>query len=110
MIEEVESRPVEQILEAFNRAPAPEANLQIYEAVALTYRDLVRRKDITEPGAKILLYNQIRMNVAYLQFGGDAESGKSKKLDLWIRQTLLRYLPREVLENEKIFYALDWLK
>jgi len=50
------------------------------------------------------------MNVAYLQFGGDAESGKSKKLDLWIRQTLLRYLPREVLENEKVFYALDWLK
>jgi len=35
MIEEVESRPAEQILEAFNRAPAPEANLQIYEAVAL---------------------------------------------------------------------------
>jgi hypothetical protein len=107
ILAEVDLRSAQDIIDAFNRTTAPEANLQIYEAVAATYDDLVRRKQVTDPASKKSLYNQIRLNVAYLQFGGDPDAENGKKLDLWIRQTLFRHLPRELMENPAIFHSLD---
>ena len=107
LLEEVDLRSAREIIDEFNRTPAPQANLQIYEAVAATYADLVKRKEVTDAASKKQLYNQIRLNVAYLQFGGDPESENSRKLDLWIRQTLFRHLPRELMDDTAVFLSLD---
>lgn len=106
LLEEVDLRSAQEIIDEFNRTPAPQANLQIYEAVAATYAELVKRKEVTGAASKKNLYNQIRLNVAYLQFGGDPDSESSRKLDLWIRQTLVRHLPRELMDDPAVFHSL----
>ncbi|OGX35210.1 MAG: hypothetical protein A3C36_03105 [Omnitrophica WOR_2 bacterium RIFCSPHIGHO2_02_FULL_52_10] len=107
LLEEVDARSAREIIDEFNRTPAPLANLQIYEAVAATYAELVKRKEMTDAAAKKQLYNQIRLNVAYLQFGGDPEGENSRKLDLWIRQTLFRHLPRGLMDDPAVFHTLE---
>src|SRR3989338_5082888 len=85
LLAEVDNRPVQAIIDEFNRADFPEGNVQIYEAVAATYRDLAVRKELTAFEDKKSLYDSIRMNVAFLQFGGDIGHTGDKKLNQWIR-------------------------
>ena len=107
ILAEVDTRPLQAIVGEINEAPYPEGNLQIYEAVAATYRELVKAKEITEIGHKQSLYNSIRMNVAFLQFGGDINHTGDKLLHQWIRQELRRHLPEGLMENEQLFYSLE---
>ena len=104
---QVEDRPARQIMDEFNRTSAPQGNLQILEAVSATYQDLVDRKKVTDMEEKKQLYNLIRLNVAYLQFGGNIGYQGDKKINLWIRQTLARHLPQELMQNQQVFYTLD---
>ncbi|MEK7377063.1 MAG: hypothetical protein AABZ57_07910, partial [Candidatus Margulisiibacteriota bacterium] len=97
LLAEVDRRSANDICDEFNKTAAPEANVKIYEAVAATYDDLVKSKDIQDAAQKVHLYDQIRLNVAYIQFGGDPEYDGGKLLDRWIRQALVRYLPKDLM-------------
>ena len=106
ILREVDLRPLPMIIEEMNRTASPEGNLQIYEAVAATYQEIVDRKHITDSERKQSLYDSIRMNVAFMQFGGGIEHKGDKVLDRWIRQTLARHLPEGVFDNDQLFHSL----
>jgi len=111
LVADLDSRSVEDISIELRSTSSPEGNLQIYEAVAATFRDLVINGDVTDEAGKKNLYDQIRMNVAFIQFGGNPNNKSGKKIDRWIRQTLMKYLPRDLLKDEDMFYsAEEWSK
>jgi len=106
LLADVDTRSQNETIDEFNRAAFPEGNLQIYEAVAATYKELTQQKGITELNQKRRLYDFIRLNIAYLQFGGSIEQG-DKDLNRWIRQTLRRHLPKELFDNDQLFHSLE---
>jgi len=111
LVEDIEPRSVRDISEELHETASPEGNLQIFEAVAATYNDLVTVKDIVDEKGKKDLYDQIRLNVAFIQFGGDPNSQGGKKIDRWIRQALMKYLPRELMNDDEMFHSADeWKK
>ncbi len=106
LVAELDSRTVEDIFREFHATSSPEGNLQIYEATAATYRDLMESKEVTGEVEKKNLYDQIRMNIAFIQFGGNPNGGGAK-IDRWIRQTLMKYLSRDLMKEENIFHSVD---
>ena len=106
LVKDLDPRTVEDIYHQLHATSSPEGNLQIYEATAATYRDLVESKEVTDEAGKKNLYDQIRMNVAFIQFGGNP-SGGGKKIDRWIRQTLMKYLPKGLLKDKDIFHSAE---
>ena len=111
LIAELEPRSAEDIAQEFIKTSSPEGNVQIFEAIAATYNDLIIRKNIVEDEGKKDLYNQIRLNVAFIQFGGDPSYEGGKKLNRWIRQTLMKYLSKDLISDEDIFYSAgEWNK
>jgi len=111
LVADLDPRSVEDISIELRSTSSPEGNLQIYEAVAATFRDLVINGDVTDEVGKKNLYDQIRMNVAFIQFGGNPNTSSGKKIDRWIRQTLMKYLPQDLLKDEDMFYsAEEWSK
>jgi len=104
-------RTVEDIEKEFKATKSPEGNLRIYEAVAATFRELAEEKEITKDEDKKNLYDKIRMNVAFIQFGGEAAGDNGKTIDRWIRQTLVKHLPEDLREDKKLFHSQeDWKK
>ena len=111
ILDQLEPRSIGQIADELNQTDHPQSHLQIYEAVAATYMELVDQQDIRDEEQRKELYNQIRLNVAFIQFGGDFGSSSGTKLDRWIRRRLKNHLPREILKNEKMFFSADdWNK
>ncbi len=111
LVADLDPRTVEDISRDLQSTSSPEGNLQIFEAVASTFRDLVIDGNIVDDKGKKNLYDQIRMNVAFIQFGGNPNLRNGKKIDRWIRQTLMKYLPRELMKDDDIFYSADeWKK
>lgn len=109
IVKDLEPRSAGDILKDLRETSSPEGNLQIFEAVAATYKDLVVHKNIVDKKDKRDLYDQIRLNVAFIQFGGNPNSGDGKKLDRWIRQTLIKYLPQDLMNDEDMFFSIDEL-
>src|SRR3989338_3875838 len=63
------------ILGEIKKSSYPEGELQIHEAVAQTFRDMVQKYQPADKEARIRLLDKVRMNMAYFQLGGpDAES------------------------------------
>lgn len=111
LIEDSEPRSVEDISMELQLTSSPEGNLQIFEAVAATYRDLVLDGNIVDDKGKKDLYDQIRMNVAFIQFGGNPNQRGAKKVNRWIRQALLKHLSKDLMNDEDMFYSADeWKK
>ena len=107
LVADHDRRSVADISRQLHATSSAEGNLQIYEAVAATYRDLVASGKITGEIGKKNLYDQIRMNVAFIQFGGDPNYRGGAKINRWIRQTLLNYLPKSLMKDEDMFYSAD---
>lgn len=106
LVAELDLRTVEDIFRELNATSSPEGNLQIYEAMAATFRDLVVGGDAADEAGRKSLYDQIRMNIAYIQFGGNPKSG-GRRVDRWIRQTLRKYLTKDLMKDEDIFHSVD---
>ena len=60
ILAEVDLRSTDDIEFEFNQTEDPQGNLQIHEAVAATYQDLIERKGIIAVGKKKELYDYIR--------------------------------------------------
>jgi hypothetical protein len=107
LIKDFEPRSVEDIAKELRGTSSPEGNLRIFEAVAATYRDLVTNGNINGDKGKKDLYDQIRMNVAFIQFGGNPNERGANQVNRWIRQALLKYLPRDLMSDKDMFYSAD---
>jgi len=102
----VEPRTTEEIVNELTAARFSEENLQILEAVAQTYRDmLIEYKEATN-GKREWLHSVILLNVAFFQFGGSSEQNDTG-LNIVIRRKLKKYLSPQLLSNRNLFYALE---
>lgn len=111
LVAEHDLRSVDEIWTELQGSVSAEGNLQIYEAVAETYRDLTADGKIAGEAEKRGLYDKIRMNVAFIQFGGDPNYGGGAKINLWIRRSLMKYLSRDLINDDTMFHSADeWSK
>ncbi len=95
--------------ESLERGAYTEANLVLLEAVARTYSEIIEEQGITQQGKKEWLYSMVTLNMGYLQLGGSKVRQRDSALNLLIRQKLKSHIPNRLLENENLFYPLDYL-
>jgi len=95
--------------EGLERGTYTEANLVLLEAVARTYSEIIEEQGITEQERKEWLYSMVTLNMGYLQLGGSKVRQRDSALNLFIRQKLKSHIPARLLENQDLFYPLDYL-
>ena len=105
----VDKKSVQETIHELESAKHPQINLLMQEAMAKTYKDIVR--DINVEGSKKQewLYSMICLNMAYLQFGGSPQGkyGSTTELNRLIRRKLTGYLPPNALKQPGFVYSLD---
>ena len=108
LLQEVDHKSVEETATDLESNPYSEENLQILEAIAKTYDDIVREKNVVEMRHKNGLYEMITMNMAYFQLGGvNSGTGTRGPLYYLIQKKLKQYLPSDLLKHSGIFQPID---
>jgi hypothetical protein len=107
IVYDVEKKSLRQMIDAVEKTQYPEINLEIKEAMAHTYADIIREQNVQSQPKKEWLYSMIALNVAYFQFGGDKDSaGGTKNLNKLIRYKLKTYLPLNIFNQPGFHCAL----
>lgn len=108
ILREVDDKPLQSIINDLENRPYPEENLQILEAVAGTYEEIVREQNLTDLAQKERLHGMIRLNMAYLQFGGSEDTvGGASGLNYWICRKLKAHLPAAIWNHPGIFHSIE---
>ena len=93
----VDKKTLQQTVRELEKRPYLEVNLQIKEAMAKAYVDIVREQNIVGQPKKEWLYSMVALNMAYLQFAADKDStAGAKNLNKLIRYKLKQYLPQDI--------------
>ena len=104
----IDTKSLQATIVELEKARHPEVNLQIKEAMAKTYADIVREIKVDGQKKKEWLYSMVCLNMAYLQFGGtQGKSGSTTELNRLIRQKLKEYLPPNALKQSGFLYSLE---
>lgn len=100
-LSEVNSEPLDKTIDWLAAQRYPEIHLQIEEAVAQSYTQLIKEHQLTKLKDKRWLYGMIKLNVAYLQFtaGQEGASGADAALNRLIQRTLKKYLSPEIFNH-----------
>ena len=105
---EVDGKTLQQTIRELERSPHPLINLEMHEAMAKAYTDIVKELAVEWQKKKEWLYSMICLNMAYLQFGGGTgKPGSTTELNRLIRRKLVRYLPAEVLRQPGFLHVLE---
>ena len=105
---DVDTKSLRETIEELEKTRHPQINLQMREAMAKTYADIVREVNVEGKKKKEWLYSMVCLNMAYLQFGGSqGKSGSTTELNRLIRQKLKKYLPPNALKQPGVFYSLE---
>ena len=108
LLQQVEQRTLQRMVFDLEKTPYPEENLQILEAVALTYDKIVREQKVAEQKNKVWLYSKIELNMAYLQLGGlHARNIDDDPLNRLIRSHLKEHLSSVLLTHPSLFISLE---
>ncbi|MCK5214314.1 MAG: hypothetical protein KAR05_03060 [Candidatus Omnitrophica bacterium] len=110
MLGELDPQDLESRLRRLEDGPYQEENIAILEAVARTYSEIVAEQKMEKQKTKEWLYSMVALNMGYLQLGGLNLNQRDTALNKLIRYKLKKYLPAEVLDNEDLFYSLDYLE
>lgn len=102
----VDPRTVGDISAELSKTRFAEENLQILEAVAQTYRDMILEYEEVTNDKREWLHSMILLNMAYFQFGGSSEQGDTG-LNIVIRRKLRKYMSPELMANPNLFYSLE---
>ena len=104
----VDRTSLQETLRELQRSRHPLINLEMKEAMAKTYADIVIDLNVDGQKKKEWLYSMICLNMAYLQFGGNkGKPGSTTELNRLIRLKLLKYLSPGVLKQPGFFYSLE---
>ena len=108
LLQEVDNKPLQTRIRELEKAPYPEENLQILEAVARTYDEIVREQKVEGQKNKEWLHSMITLNMAYFQLGGlHASDGNQDPLNRLIRHKLKEYLSSALLNRPEIFTSVN---
>ena len=103
----VDGLPLAKTISELENNPSPEGNLQILEAVAQTYGELVSEQGVDGLAKKQWLYSMVQLNMAYFQFSGGQTQKKASTTNQLIQRKLKRHLPPEIYSNSAIFHSND---
>lgn len=104
LIQDVDKKSLRQTVDELESMDYTEENLQIMEAMARTYAEIVRNQDVRDPAKKEWLYGTIALNMAYLQMGGSTNAvGGNAPLNRLIRRTLQENLSEELQHHPVLF-------
>jgi len=103
----VDTKSLRATIDELEKTRHPLINLEMKEAMARAYADIVREINVEGQKKKEWLYSMVCLNMAYLQFGGDqGKSGSTTELNRLIRKKLKEYLPQDVLKQPGFIYSL----
>ncbi len=98
LVRDVDMKSLQQTIREIESADYPQLELQMKEAMAKTYADIVLEQTVVEQKQKEWLYSMVTMNMAYLQFGAD-QGDSGTVLNRMILRKLKRYLPSDILNH-----------
>jgi len=108
LLGDVDSKTVQQTIKELERSDYPQINLQLKEAMAKTFFDIVRDKNIQGQARQERLLSQISLNMAYLQLGGTQDkAGSAEPLNRLIRKKLREYLPSEIFSSPGFSFVIE---
>ena len=108
LLDGIDTKSLQETIDELEKTQHPLVNLQMKEAMAKTYTDIVREVNVDGDKKKEWLYSMVCLNMAYLQFGGgQGTSGNTTSLNRLIRQKLKEYLPPHALRQPGFFYSLE---
>lgn len=108
LLDGIDTKSLQETIDELEKTRHPQINLQIMEAMAKTYTDIVKEIDVKGQKKKEWLYSMVCLNMAYLQFGGSqGTSGSTSSLNRFIRQKLRQYLPLNALKQQGFLYSLE---
>lgn len=108
LLDGIDTKSLRETIDELEKTRHPRINLQIREAMAKTYTDIVKEIDVKGQKKKEWLYSMVCLNMAYLQFGGSQGApGSTTELNRLIRQKLKKYLPSGALKQPGFFSSLE---
>jgi len=108
LLYEVDTKSLKRTIQDLESTRHPQTGLDMMEAMANTYIELVRDYRPEGQKKKRWLYSMVCLNMAYLQFGGSkGKVGSTTELNRLIRQELLKYLPSNILTQPGFLYSLE---
>jgi hypothetical protein len=103
LIKEVDAKSARQTADELAKTRYPQLNLELKEAMARTYADIVRQQNVA-PKNRPWLYSKIALNMAYLQFGGGKTDDALNNL---ICRKLKEHLPEGISKRPGFHYSVD---
>lgn len=108
LLREVDFKSLPMTIAELEHTSYPEENLQVMEAVAMTYADIVKEHSVDDDENKKWLHGMIMLNMAYLQLGGDQYAvGGNAPLNRLIGRKLKEHLPPDLLNHPGLFHPLE---
>ena len=107
LLMDVDRRPLPKIIKDLEATFSPAENLQILEAIAATYDEIVRELKVTGQKKKDHLHDMIRLNMAYFQLAGKTNDHTQDPVNLLIRRKLKRHLSPELFSNPHLFFSME---
>jgi len=104
----IDSKSLQQTMDELQKTHHPQLYLQMREAMAKTYTDIVQEENVSGQKKKEWLYSMVCLNMAYLQFAGTQGSpGATTALNKLIRRKLRAYLPADIFKQPGFLYSLE---
>jgi hypothetical protein len=108
LLDGVDKKSLQETINELERSRHPALGLEMQEAMAMAYKDIVGEINVEGQQKKEWLYSMVCLNMAYLQFGGSqGKSGSTTELNRLIRQKLKKYLPPDILKQPGFLYSLE---
>lgn len=104
LLEGAQNKSVQEMSTDIEQMPSPEKHLQILEAVALTYSEIVQEQKIEEQDRREWLHSMIALNMGYLQLGG---AGSGDPMHRMIQRKLKAHLSPALLKDPELFQSLE---
>ena len=108
LLDGVDRQSLRATIAELEKTRHPEVNLEMKEAIARAFTDIVKDINVEGQKKKEWLYSMVCLNMAYLQFGGSqGKVGSTTELNRLIRQKLKEYLPANVVKQPGFIYSLE---
>jgi hypothetical protein len=100
LIKEIDPKSLNESITELEKSRYPQVQLQMKEAIAHAYVDIVQEQDVQGQKKKEWLYSMITLNMAYLQFMGREQGPtNAEPLNKLIRMKLRKYLSDEIWQK-----------
>ncbi len=103
-IAEVDKKTLAKTITEIERTNDPHMVLQIQEAIAKVYSDIVADQAIKDQATKEWLYNTVSMNMANIQFGGRVGGNPVNQM---ITGRLQKALPKGIMDNPNFHVSVE---